>query len=610
MSDESNLSADEAAALVEQLIQASPSFHFECSQQIEDKDNVMCRKAPNIYQRRLSETYETVMHLADLGLWDRGLRMLGLKPRQVGSSTFCAEIGHHHLCKYRLNGITMANLSRVSEKVFQKFKSHFDNDVLPDGRHVPKEIFGVSRAEVAGNQLRYSNGSFLEMDTAEQPRGGIGFTRQFALFSEAGRYPKTGIKNDEKTIQAILASLAKKPRSVGIAESTPEGSIGWFYKQWQKAITLSEFLAFLAQGKTPGVDEGTGNGWIKVFAGWYEFEEHRIRVSNEQGRRIMETLNERERIGVEKYGWKADQIAWRRYTIAEECGGDPDLFDQDYPEDDVLCWLAAGRPRFNIQAVAKLEIQAMGARYETGRLTVQEGSSAVFVPTAENEATVKIFERAMEGCRYLVTVDPATGEDQTEGRNPDATSIIVLRAPFVDDVGIERNMRQVARVRFGFRGDADQAAYLIEGLSRLYGTCMIVPEINMGHEVVRLLRGRGLPIYQREVFNENDPSNPQRKLGFKTKDANVKRQLVEALAAVIRDLKIDVLDVDTIRELKNFVTTAGGKDEARPGAHDDDVMALAIGVFSINAATMMRPGSRKRRKPKDLHHWTRTEADF
>jgi hypothetical protein len=597
-----------------ELLKSSPEVHFKASMQIEDKGNRVIRPTPNILQHRISEAYEVLQELATEDengnvAWNRGCNLLVLKPRQEGSSTFCTALVHHHVMKWKSNGVVMANLRKISAKLFRKLKTHFDMDQIEDEAgeiiNVPARVFGVARCEIVNGICEYSNGSTMELDTAEQPKGGIGDTRQVALFSEVGRWPKTGIKNDEKTAQAILSSVAKEPRSLSIGESTPEGANGWFHGNYKGAQTLEEFLASLKEGKTPGVDPGHGNGWIKIFAAWHEFPLNVIPVSEETVAHIRNSLTEREKEGLAKYKWSWDQIAWRRYTIRQECHGDEDLFDQDYPEDDVRCWLVSGRPRFNMTMLAKMDAMTHSYNPRRGIMTEQDSGRVSFIETVHNEAHIEIFEEPREGMRYLVAVDPATGVDQTDSKDPDATAILVLRAPYIDQDGVRHRLKVVARVMPKFRLDADIGCKHVRNLSHYYGRCVVIVEQNMGLEYIRLLKMDGVPLYMRESEDPERPGVIKLVEGFKLKDRELKRSLVDRLASHIRDGLVEIPCPHVISECMAFITDKNGADRARDGDHDDDVMALAMGIYSIESATLYAHQVRKRRYPPDYRRWKR-----
>lgn len=377
------------------------------------------------------------------------------------------------------------------------------------------------------------------------------------------------------------------------------GNSGWFYEQWHgtkdmpAALSLDDYLAELKKG-----NPCPGNGWVKVFAAWFEFEENQRRVSESERQRILSTLTAREQNGIRNYGWTVEQMAWRRDTISGECGGSDELFDEFYPEDDVSCFLSSGRPRFDMGAVVQMEKKIQSQVVENGRLTSQDGGTVSFSPENGGFAPIQLFERPIPGCRYILWCDPATGEDQTESNDPDAYSIGVLRAGY--SMGeVTKHHKVAARVRPPCTAEVDDIVSYIVNLSRFYGDCMIVLEVNMGLHILNELKKSGLPIYKREVIDPDDRKTKKYQYGWKLKDRDQRRTIVDCLALHIRDQTIDLSCPHIIKEAKTFIVSKNGKEEARSGCHDDDIMGVGMGVYCIGNATLYKGQIRRKRGPSD-----------
>jgi len=562
----------------------SPAVHFATCVTIHNKDNEVVRAVPNILQLRMSEVYEMCMALGV------ACRMIVCKPRQVGCSTFASHIVYHHGMRWRTAGITISDKADNSTKLMLKVRDYGVVDRFP---------WGVRQLKDTSRGLSWTNGTRWEIDSAENWKAGIGDTRQAFHASEAAKWPKTGVKNDKRVMSAVLPSISKG-RSVVIAESTPEGAGGWFYDTWQEAVTLDEYLA----RRRSGVD--TGIVWIKVFAAWYEFLEHRRRgeVGEAERREMERSLSDREVSLLERgIGW--DQLAWRRDMIRTECGGSEDIFDEYYPEDEVRCFAVSGRPRFDVETLMLMERRAKGLGVVTGHLVQQETGVVTFSRRHDGGGDILVWEEPREGLRYLVGCDPATGEDQTTGKNPDRTSIGVWRQGYYDPGSrIEHRTRLVARVRPPFFGDGDEVAGHILRLCKWYGGAIAVIEVNMGIHVVDRCKEAGVPLYQRRVPSARVGTEVMQ-YGWKLKDAEQRRQAVDALAVALREGVLDISCEHMIRELKMFVVTKSGREEARGGEHDDDVLMAAMCWASMASATEYRRVVRRRRKPADWDQWKR-----
>lgn len=565
-----------------EVAKVSPAIHFSTCISIQNKKGETIRPLANILQLRMSEVYELFQEL------DRPLRMITCKPRQVGCSTFAQHIVYNHARNNTTRALVVADKLDNSADLMAKAEGYEQTDDYDWGQTM----------RVANNEIRFSNGSVIEIDTAESPKAGISKTRQAFHASEVTKWPRGGKKSDAKTMAAILPSVSKVSASVAIAESTPDGASGWFYETYQKAWTIDEFLEALEKGRDPGIV------WIKVFAAWFEFEEHRMEVTPTESYRIMNSLNKREQDGVLRYGWEPEQIAWRRSTMVSDCAGSEDSFDEYYPEDETSCFLASGSPRFSMVGISLMENDSKSMVKESGFLITQENGSVTWNAEPGDNGDVELYEHPMVGCRYLVACDPATGEDQTQSKDPDRTSVQVWRQGYYcNRANLERPAKMVARIRSPYYGDGDEVAGAITRFSNYYGGAIVVLEVNMGLHVLELLKLEGVHLYRRLVLNARLGGEKTEQYGFKLKDREIRRALIQALATAIREGVIEVPSSDWYREAKAFITSHNGRDEARAGEHDDDILCSAMAWYCIGAASEYKDAPRRRRKPADFKDW-------
>lgn len=570
----------------------SPAVHFATCVRIFDKRNELIRPIPNILQLRISAAFEA---FEAIGV---PLRAVICKPRQTGGSTFVGHIGQLFCKRKRVDGLTVSDKKDNSANLVARIRDYDAHDKFP---------WGV-KLDFVADAVRFSNGSGMAIDTAENVKAGIGRTRQWFHASEVGKWPRTSVKNDARVMAAILPSVPKVGFTCVFGESTPEGASGWMFNTYDGAVTLEVALAALAAGKPI-----PGNGWIKIFAAWYEFREHDMEYINRRPMAAGEiadmkrTMSDRERDGIERYGWTWGQIAWRRLMIASECNGDEDAFDEYYPEDDVRCWLVSGRPRFNAGMIKAMEDEAKAAPAPDNVKFTDMGSDGVGVNYVGSmgEADALVWERPAEGMAYLVTLDPATGESQTHGKDPDAHSCQVWRRGYIDENGQKRRHKLVARMVPGCRWDVDIAAIVVANLSKWYGNCLVMPEVNMGLGFIELFKLMGVPLYEREVLDENAPNRnkPRMQIGWKLDNKQQRNSLIECLATAIRMGDVEVLCLEWLKQAKAFIIGDDGKAQARPGSHDDDVMAGAMGIYGMPNATVKVGHVRRRRKPRDWDQW-------
>jgi hypothetical protein len=206
-------------------------------------------------------------------------------------------------------------------------------------------------------------------------------------------------------------------------------------------------------------------------------------------------------------------------------------------------------------------------------------------------------EAPRDRCSYLLAADPATGDSQTSGKDPDSHGVGVIRAGFrnIDGQWVEPTIAcRVALHKedetMACRWDTDILTEQIHFASLYYGDCMIVPEMNKDNGLVELLKVRGAHIYQRRELNRrtNELTNYY---GWKT-DVTNRGMIIDKFAAAVRDsgkgdigCGFDVRCPWTVEEMRHFVITSSGRSEAASGKHDDQVLMLCIGFNLLDQAT-------------------------
>ncbi len=225
---------------------------------------------------------------------------------------------------------------------------------------------------------------------------------------------------------------------------------------------------------------------------------------------------------------------------------------------------------------------------------VKAGRQYAFRQTEVGEAKVTIFEKPIRGCRYILPIDPMTGETQVGGLDPDRHGVFVLRAGYWDDKGQWRKMATAARLVQN-RWDIDLVAENAWRLARNYGNqsgCKIAIEMNQDKGITELLKLKGADLYQREIFNQRE-QRMSKALGYSTNE-KTRETLVESMAKVIREWDspgdgIDILCPLAMEQFENFIRKLNGRSEHADGWHDDDVLAIALGVELIDHATLYVP---------------------
>lgn len=577
-------------------IRGSGAAWFEsnhCKIYGKDRKSGLIQPRCNYLQTKIQQTID---RFELLGL---PIRICGLKPRQKGSTTFFAAQDYTFLRRHSASVIVIGGqYSQVSE-CWDMLQTYSNNDTF-DWKNT---------GAINSKDGKWSNGSKLRPETAKDVVAGIGGTHQVLHCFEVAKWAKSGVAASSGVLSNITKCVPNLPDTMIILESTAEGQSGSFYEKFVGSVDAEKFVS--------GEVELTAGSFVRTFAPWFEFEDSAIRLTEEQKRQIQATLDvdaeyDGEKELMEKYGTFAadgvqrlgtsvqqydvwEQLAWRRWSIHEECEKDKDVFDRDYPHSWEVAFQKSGKSRFNSTGISVLKKRAALTPPTYGIIEETKGRFA-FRTTEQNEATHIIFEKPKQGYRYILPVDPMTGASQTTGVDPDRHAAGVLRQGFWGPDGKWVRAALAARV-IPCRFDIDVLERLVWRLARFYGGasqsgCIIAPEMNMERGLVELLKLRGANFYMREVFNKREEKTTEA-IGYSTNE-KTREVLVERLAAEIREWNtpgrgLDCADPTSLEELENFIRKENGRCEAAEGFKDDSVIMLGLGVELIDHATLYVP---------------------
>ena len=571
----------ELLSLVKTAVRWDFLAQFEGFLKIEDKaKGDLVHPRANIHQQRLAAVDAAAMRLK------RPCRIIGLKPRQKGSSTASVGMGHVRLKAKRAKGLIAGGAHFQGQNLFGMLNTFATTDELDPGE-----------CKVMDKEARYKNGSLMQRITLATESPGRSGTYRFMLVTEAALLARDGVANADNVLDGLLKCVPYEAETTIILESTAYGANGYFYDVWQGSITLEEFEA----GKS---------GYVKVFSAWYEFEDSR-RDPASVGITGWGSLNSsevayfedlRDRLGVDV---ELEQMAWVRWALKEECKGDWDKFKQDYPSDDQTAFLTSGRSAFSAESIKHQEQIAKIRPCEFGVLEYREGADRMqWVSTGENQAQCVRWETPRIGCHYTISVDTMTGAEQTGGDDPDSHSILVHREGYLqhgkwhEAALVMRNILVPGQKPGSMCcwWNIDVVEEVVWRMAR-YWQAVVIPEMNMDRGLVELLKLRGdVDIYEREMFNRREQVRTKA-LGWMT-DVRTRPMIIEKLIATLRESGRGEIGVGyevrcpwIIQQLKNFGTKANGRMEALVGK-DDDCLSLAIGNYTLGAGVPWREQER------------------
>lgn len=431
-----------------------------------------------------------------------------------------------------------------------------------------------------GFPRKFSHGTQLWEETANDPRAGQGGTLSVLISSETAHYRATGHSTGEAVFQSIANTVPDLPGTWIALESTANGKQGVYYFTYRAAASLAEWRNGLRK-----------NGYIRVFAAWFESDDYLDHITPREAAEIMQTLNESELRLIERFGPQKitpERLAWRRRMLASpKISGDEQKLEQEYPSDEESMFIGSGTQVFDLDGIAWLEtVQNRGG----GSLRWGKLENGIFLPCSMLEAWLRVWEEPMEGHSYLIAADFMEGEQADGTREQDCHAVGVWRQAYVDANGTRHRPAMVAAIKLECRVNLDVLCEWIGALARWYGDCLVVPEVNNAFGIVSLLAANGVVnFWMRETPVEGrrvGEGKRIKKRGWFTNEPT-REQIIATMQTAIRQQEVDVWCPGWLSEMANFITLPNGRKEAAAGHHDDWVMMSMIALQCLPAATRL-----------------------
>lgn len=574
---------EQAITLWKQMCREDFRGWFSSSAKIQIKDPGAPLQIPrmNIMQQRISEAIEW----CDANGYPA--RIINLKPRQGGSSSVFVGIAYHRARSVGCNVAILGDDKNTTEKLMRMWKRFGENDAMDAAKawgNSPKNPHQPSWQE-------FTHGSTLTLETANDPRAGQGGTFQCLVASEVASYRSAGHSTGEDVFSSIAGCVPRLPKTLIALESTAQGQTGIFYTTYQGAVTFEEFK----NGKR-------GNGYIRFFTPWFDFDDYtfdgkngRQSITQFERQEILESLDDEELRLIARFGESTitpERLAWRRQTLSgPDCGGDVDKLNREYPATDVDAFRSTSAGFFDIDGLMWQEQQITPSTMEpkVGDIVIDgRGRGPLFLK--QQNGQYRIWEHPEEGESYVLSADFRVGRQSAgSSRELDTNAVMVIRAGRADPrTGQVSLPRVVASVRDDDRSDTDIILQRILALHRLYGDCMVVPEVNNSGNIVWQMQQLGIS----NIWSQPTGANGQHGsgktshiLGFNT-NVQTRRQILDNMAAITREQAWICSCPTLLKQMRAFVRNQDGKPEAAAGYHDDLVMSAAIGLFALPRATV------------------------
>lgn len=510
-------------------------------------------KQNNMIKFKLNEEQDKMLQHVEYCLaHDLPIRMIVLKARQIGATTFFAALGFWYAAmqKNRTYGI-VAHLMKSAESIFQKCKIFYNN--------LPREL-QPSTTQMSGEGITFDKKNGL----------GINSKIQFATVSEGvfrgqtlGFLHLSECAFWDGNVQAIENSLAPTvaiaPGTIVVRESTANG-YNSFKDDWDRAVSgKSEYTPF--------------------FFGWHQHSEYRLKVPEGF------TLTDEEERLKERFKLDDEQVMWRRYQINNNYNENPMWFAQENPMTPEEAFVSSGTGVFDAE-------------------TILEGYRLSKEPTKEIIQSVPVFEKLLvweqpktevrkvyakrmeysEAAQDYIEVDTdllveehtyqhnyTMGID-TSGMGADKNQIVV-----VDNA----TKQMVARFEKKNIGEELLAKIAVE-IARKYNDALIAPEINYSHAITGFILKEGYKnMYMMEnIARQDNQLTPGVQYGFRTTSAT-KAPIIAGLRAKLTNEPSIIPDREFWGEAEYYIIedTASRRMNAAQGHHDDIIMAAAIAYY-------------------------------
>lgn len=291
----------------------------------------------------------------------------------------------------------------------------------------------------------------------------------------------------------------------------------------------------------------------------------------------------------------------------------PDIFAQEFecePRISRCVFTKSSLDRQDVISATNLGRREFGYFVNQG---TEEEPRVIWSPTSEDSAMTVRWEQPRIGHRYLISVDSASGADQTGGEDPDSHSLLVHRAGYISaETGewfppalVARNMlvpanKPGAICCWWAQDVLEEQVWML----CTYYKAFLVPEYNHDKGLVEAMRRRNIPVYKRVVFDKIEQRDTNC-LGWMTTN-QTKPKIIAKLEITMREMLDQVYGGGyevrcpwILKQMRNFGTRPNGRQEALFG-HDDDVVSVSIGLFTIDSATPYHERIVERALPRDL----------
>jgi hypothetical protein len=484
---------------------------------IRDKNSNIIDFQLNIPQQKL---YDIIKKQKEMS---KPVRVIILKARQMGFSTLTeAIIFKDTATKKNINSGIITHKEDATTNLFNMSKRMYDNLPAP----LKPEIKNSNAKELIFD-TKEGNGLGSKIKCMTAGSGGVGRSDTFNNLHISELAFWQGDKKE--TLTGLFQAVPNTPNSMVIIESTANG-YEYFKELWDRA------------------NKGESD-YVPLFVGWNELTEYQMPYNNF-------TLTKEEEQLKEIHNLTNEQLTWRRWCIANNCGGDELQFKQEYPINPHEAFLSTGNCVFNKDKIIE-RLEVIKKPLRTGYFSYDyDGLKLTNIKwNTDKDGYIKIYE-VPNLKKYAIGGD-------TAGDGSDSFTAQVL----------DQDGNQVAVLKQKF--DEDLYAKQMYCLGVYYNEALIGIESNFSTFPIKELERLG---YKNQYIREKQDTYTgrlEKSFGFRTTSLT-RPNIIAYLKQIVRENIECINDKETLEEMLTFITNEKGREEAQIGYHDDLVMGLAI----------------------------------
>lgn len=479
----------------------------------------------------------------------RPVRIIGLKPRQVGLTTIFAAHVYQRTSLFPNVLSLIVSMDLESAQAIHE-KNDFFWETSPAGVR-PMRARASRREMVFDNPRRVSRlkmpglRSRIYCETAAKVSIGRSSTLHNFHGSEVA-YWKDGAERG----LAAMNAVPEEPGTMIVLESTANGVGDYFHDRWQSAKRI-------------------GSAWTPYFFPWNRHPQYQ---------RPQDTLynavdlSDEEVKLVEEFSLTPEQVTWRRYAIAEKCNGDTEQFRQEFPLTDEEAFITSGRPAFNRDHVLAMRAGCRDSDFIV--LDPVRGPRGLLVRASkQRHSLLRVWEAPRKHHLYVIGADCALG---IEGGDYQAAEVVDAHTN-----------EQVAS--YHSHEEPGKYAEQLDLLGRFYNDAILAIEKNGdGINVLSRLLQRSYPnLYVHEELDLEKVKQGQRKYGWLMSDQS-KRLVMAELQNALRTRMLKIREAELLDEMLWMQRDKFGRFAAPKGKHDDRIVAIGIAWFIARQEAVQR----------------------